>query len=125
MTKKIIILPGDGIGPEIMAETMKVLEAVDKKFKLNLKFEEDCIGGSAIDKYGVPLANATLEKCRAADAVLMGSEDMTKISIVLAPMSVLPAIPWSFKQFGLKVITRPTWSSAMPMHKRFVALQRI
>lgn len=67
------MLPGDGIGPEIMDEALKVLKAVDTKFKLGLKYEEDCIGGSAIDKYGVPLANTTLEKCRAADAVLMGS----------------------------------------------------
>jgi len=73
VSKKIITLPGDGIGPEIMAEAVKVLHAVDAKFKLGLKLEEDCIGGSAIDKYGVPLANSTLEKCQSADAVLMGS----------------------------------------------------
>ncbi|PCK09683.1 MAG: 3-isopropylmalate dehydrogenase [Alteromonadaceae bacterium] len=73
MSKKIIVLPGDGIGPEIMDEALKVLKTADAKFKLGLKYEEDCIGGSAIDKYGVPLANTTLDKCRAADAVLMGS----------------------------------------------------
>ena len=73
LSKKIVILPGDGIGPEIMAEAVKVLNAVDEKFKIGLKFEEDCIGGAAIDKYGVPLANSTLEACQAADAVLMGS----------------------------------------------------
>ncbi|MFL0802159.1 MAG: 3-isopropylmalate dehydrogenase [Agarilytica sp.] len=73
MSKKVIILPGDGIGPEIMAEAVKVLNAVDTKFKLGLKLEEDCIGGSAVDKYGVPLANSTLELCHSADAVLMGS----------------------------------------------------
>lgn len=73
MTKKIVILPGDGIGPEIVAEAVKVLEVADTKFKLGLKFEEDLIGGAAIDEHGVPLANSTLEKCKAADAVLMGS----------------------------------------------------
>ncbi|WP_045859283.1 3-isopropylmalate dehydrogenase [Teredinibacter purpureus] len=73
MSKKIVLLPGDGIGPEIMAEAVKVLEVVDKQFKLGLKFEEDLIGGCAIDVHGVPLANSTLEKCQAADAVLMGS----------------------------------------------------
>lgn len=73
MSKKIVILPGDGIGPEIMQEAVKVLNAVDNKYKLGLKYEEDCIGGAAIDKYGVPLASSTLDKCRAADAVLMGS----------------------------------------------------
>ncbi len=73
MSKKIIILPGDGIGPEIMVEARKVLDKVDEKFKLGLKIEEDCIGGAAVDKYGVPLANSTLELCQGADAVLMGS----------------------------------------------------
>lgn len=73
MSKKIMILPGDGIGPEIMAEAVKVLNAVDAKHKLGLKLEQDEIGGAAVDKYGVPLAASTLAKCQAADAVLMGS----------------------------------------------------
>lgn len=73
MSKKIIVLPGDGIGPEIVAEAMKVLDAVNNKYKLNLTFDEDSIGGAAIDAYGVPFANATLEKCRDADAILMGA----------------------------------------------------
>ncbi len=73
MSKKIILLPGDGIGPEIVAEARKVLEAVDKKFGLKLKFEEELIGGGAIDVHGVPLANSTLERCRESDAILMGS----------------------------------------------------
>ncbi len=73
MSKKILILPGDGIGPEIMAEALKVLDAVNSKHNLGLKFEEDAIGGAAVDQYGVPFANSTLEKCRAADAILMGS----------------------------------------------------
>ena len=73
MSKNIVLLPGDGIGPEIVAEAVKVLEAVDKTFNLQFKFESELIGGAAIDEHGVPLANSTLEKCRAADAVLMGS----------------------------------------------------
>lgn len=73
MTKSIVVLPGDGIGEEIVAEAIKVLERADALFGLNLKFDEDVIGGSAIDRHGVPLADSTLEKCRQADAVLMGS----------------------------------------------------
>lgn len=73
MSKNIVLLPGDGIGPEIVAEAVKVLKAVDKTFHLQFKFESELIGGAAIDEHGVPLANSTLEKCRAADAVLMGS----------------------------------------------------
>jgi len=73
LSKKIVLLPGDGIGPEIVAEALKVLKAVDAEHKLGLKYEEELIGGCAIDAHGVPLANTTLEKCQAADAVLMGS----------------------------------------------------
>ena len=73
MGKKIVLLPGDGIGPEILAEAVKVLKAVDDKFKIGFKFEEDLIGGAAIDKHGVPLANVTLDNCKSADAVLMGA----------------------------------------------------
>ncbi len=71
--KKIMVLAGDGIGPEIVAEAVKVLKKADQLFGLNLQFEEDHLGGSAIDTYGVPLADHTLAKCRAADAILMGS----------------------------------------------------
>lgn len=73
MSKKIILLPGDGIGPEIIAEAHKVLEAVDRRFKIGLTYEYDLIGGSAVDQHGMPLTHDTLEKCKAADAVLMGS----------------------------------------------------
>ncbi len=73
MSKRIVILPGDGIGPEIIEEALKVLRAADEKFGLGLEFEFDLIGGSAIDEYGVPFADSTLAKCRKADAILMGA----------------------------------------------------
>lgn len=73
MSKNILLLPGDGIGPEIVAEACKVLNAVDAGFDLGLSFSEDCIGGSAIDHYGVPLHDSTLERARSADAILMGA----------------------------------------------------
>ncbi|WP_053980461.1 3-isopropylmalate dehydrogenase [Marinagarivorans algicola] len=69
----IVVLPGDGIGPEIVSEAIKVLQAADTKFGLNLTYEQDLLGGAAIDTYGVPLADSTLDKCRKADAILMGS----------------------------------------------------
>ena len=73
MTKKIILLPGDGIGPEIAAEAMKVIEAINTCFDTDIAYETDLIGGCAIDAHSVPLATATLEKCKAADAVLLGA----------------------------------------------------
>ena len=73
MSKQILILPGDGIGPEIMAEAVKVLELANDKFQLDLTLEHDVIGGAAIDQHGVPLADETLERARRADAVLLGA----------------------------------------------------
>lgn len=73
MGKHILILEGDGIGPEIVREARKVLDVVNAKFNLGLTFESDHMGGCAIDAYGVPLADSTLEKARKADAILLGA----------------------------------------------------
>ena len=73
MSKQILILPGDGIGPEIMAEAVKVLELANDKYSLGVELSHDVIGGAAIDKHGVPLADETLDRARAADAVLLGA----------------------------------------------------
>lgn len=73
MTKKILVLAGDGIGPEIVNEAVKVLNVVNDKYNLSLEYTEDTIGGAAIDQYGVPLADSTLVKAKEADAVLLGA----------------------------------------------------
>jgi 3-isopropylmalate dehydrogenase len=73
VAKHILILEGDGIGPEIVREARKVLDLVNTKFNLVLTFESDHMGGCAIDAYGVPLADSTLEKARKADAILLGA----------------------------------------------------
>ncbi len=66
---KICVLPGDGIGPEIMAQAVRVLQALDLKFEL----EEALLGGSAVDATGTPYPEATQKLARAADAVLLGA----------------------------------------------------
>jgi len=71
--KHILILEGDGIGPEIVKEARKVLDVVNAKFDLGLTFENELMGGCAIDVHGVPLADSTLEKARKADAILLGA----------------------------------------------------
>ena len=71
--KKIAILPGDGIGPEVMEAAVKVLDAVRKKFSLDLKYEFADVGGCAIDKHGTALPDHTLQLCEASDAILFGS----------------------------------------------------
>ena len=73
MSKQILVLPGDGIGPEIIAEAVKVLQAASEKYDLKVELEYDELGGAAYDKYGTPLADETLERARRADAVLLGA----------------------------------------------------
>lgn len=73
MTKKIVVLPGDGIGPEVTAQAVKVLSAAGKKFQVSFRFEYGLIGAAAIDKTGLALPEETLELCADADAVLLGA----------------------------------------------------
>ncbi|MFO7820843.1 MAG: 3-isopropylmalate dehydrogenase [Lentisphaeria bacterium] len=70
---KIAVLAGDGIGPEIMREALRVLDAVQKKFNFKLDYTEADVGGAAIDRQGEALPPATLQICEASDAVLFGS----------------------------------------------------
>lgn len=70
---KLTILPGDGIGPEVMAEVLKVIGWLERSGGYMFDIAEDDIGGAAYDRYGVPLADETLEKCKKSDAVIMGS----------------------------------------------------
>ena len=73
MKKHIVLLPGDGIGPEVVAEAVKVLRAVEKKFGATFTTEEALMGGAAIDATGGPLPEATVAACKKADAVLLGA----------------------------------------------------
>jgi 3-isopropylmalate dehydrogenase len=73
LSKRILMLPGDGIGPEIVAEAEKVLRRCDQLFKLNLAFEYGALGGGAVDQFGSPLPEQTLAAAKKADAILMGS----------------------------------------------------
>ncbi|WP_415891813.1 3-isopropylmalate dehydrogenase [Neptuniibacter sp. PT8_73] len=73
MSKNVLILPGDGIGPEIVTEARRVLELVNEQDNLGLEFSEADVGGAAIDAAGVPLPEATLEAAKASDAILLGA----------------------------------------------------
>ncbi|MDG6778353.1 3-isopropylmalate dehydrogenase [Thiomicrorhabdus sp. zzn3] len=73
MTKNVLILPGDGIGPEITAEAVKVLNKLVETDGLDIAMEEDLVGGAAYDVHGVPLADETMDKAHNADAVLLGA----------------------------------------------------
>ena len=73
METRIVLLPGDGIGPEIVSQARRVLECLSDKFGEAFKFEECLIGGIAIDMTGDPLPQKTIDACKASDAVLLGA----------------------------------------------------
>jgi 3-isopropylmalate dehydrogenase len=70
---RITLLPGDGIGPEIMAVTVDILKVIGQQFDLNWEFQEALVGGAAIDATGNPLPDETLAACRQSDAVLLAA----------------------------------------------------
>ena len=73
MNKTILILKGDGIGPEVIEQAIKVLDAVAQKYNHKFEYTEALIGGVAIDKFGVPLPDETLELAKSSNAVLLGA----------------------------------------------------
>lgn len=73
MNRKIAVIAGDGIGPEIVAEAKKVLGRVCEKYGHSFSYTDVLMGGCSIDAYGVPLTDETIEICKESDAVLMGS----------------------------------------------------
>ena len=86
MQSKITLLPGDGIGPEVVAEGVKVLQAVAAKFGHTFEYTEALIGGIAIDTTGNPLPDETLAACKASDDVLLGAVGGPKWSDPSAPV---------------------------------------
>lgn len=70
---RLVAIPGDGIGPEVVAAGRRVLEAAGQRFGFALEWQELVVGGAAMDRFGVPIGDADLAACRAADAVLLGA----------------------------------------------------
>ena len=73
MNYKIAVLNGDGIGPEIVAEAIKVLDKVGEKFGHQFEYARGYLGGESVDKYGVPLSSETVKVCKNSDAILLGA----------------------------------------------------
>lgn len=73
MTAKILVLPGDGVGPEICRETIRVIDALQRDHDLDVELEEGLVGGAAYEETGDPLPAETLELAREADAILFGA----------------------------------------------------
>lgn len=105
MKAKILLLPGDGIGPEIVASARRVLECVADKFRHEFVFSEALIGGAAIDAAGHPLPEETVKAAHAADAVLLGAVGGPKWDS--APVRPEAALLAMRKEIGLYANIRP------------------
>jgi len=100
---KILLLAGDGIGPEIVAEAEKVLVLLNDKLSLGLDFEHAKVGGSAIDEFGMPLPDSTLDKAKEADAILLGAVGGPKwdtIDMAIRPEKGLLGLRSNLELFG-------------------------
>lgn len=73
MSYKIVALPGDGIGPEILNGSLEILELLSQSFNFNYELEKHDFGGIAIDNHGIPLPDSTLTACKNANAILLGA----------------------------------------------------
>jgi len=107
MSKRVLVLPGDGIGQEIIAEAMKVIGCLQSEFGLDVEVDEALVGGSAYDVTGHPLPETTLAMAREADAVLLGAVGGTKwesLDISLRPEKGLLGLR---KELGLFANLRP------------------
>lgn len=107
MHAKITLLPGDGIGPEVVAEGVKVLKAVGNKFGHTFEFTEVLAGGIAIDKTGNPLPDESLAACQQADAVLLGAVGGPKWSDPAARVRPEQGLLKLRKELGLFANIRP------------------
>lgn len=72
-SKKLLLLAGDGIGPEIVAEAIKVINCLNQKMSLGIEYQEGLIGGCSIDAHGIPLTDETIEIAKNSDAILLGA----------------------------------------------------
>ena len=116
MQANIVVLPGDGIGPEITATAVEVLKAVATRFGHSFHFSEHDIGGIAIDKHGEPLPAATLEACSKADAVLLGAVGGPKWSDPNAKVRPEQGLLAIRKALGLFANLRPVRTHEAALH---------
>jgi len=104
---KIAVLPGDGIGQEVVPQGVKVLQAVGQTFGAAFEFEEIEVGWAAIDRYGTPLRDEDLERCRRSDAILFGANGDPRREDVSAEIRPERALLRLRKELQLFVNLRP------------------
>ncbi len=111
MTRAVVaVFPGDGIGPEVTAEAVAVLELVAPRHGLEIRFDPGRIGGGAIDATGQPLPASELERARAADAVLLGAVGGPKWDDPKAPVRPEQGLLGLRKGLGVYANLRPVWT---------------
>ncbi|ODN89684.1 3-isopropylmalate dehydrogenase [Cryptococcus wingfieldii CBS 7118] len=115
-TFKIAVLPGDGIGPEVVAEAVRVLETITANSDLKIELKNYDFGGAGIDAQGVPLPDDTLAACKEADAVLMGSVGGPKWGV--GPVRPEQGILKLRKELGLYANIRPANFASENLLKR-------
>jgi 3-isopropylmalate dehydrogenase len=125
MKAKIALLPGDGIGSEVITQARKVMQTVAERFGHTFSFSESLIGGVAMDETGHPLPEVTLTACDASDAVLFGAVGDPKYDDPTAKVRPEQAIMLLRKHFGLYANLRPVWvhpalASASPLRADLV-----
>lgn len=126
MDANIVLLPGDGIGPEIVTQGKRVLEAVAAKFGHSFAMSEHPIGGNAIDAFGDPLPQPTIDACKAADAILLGAVGGPKWDDPAAKTRPEAGLLKIRQELGLFANLRPiqTWDElvdASPLRREIVA----
>ena len=126
MSQRILLLQGDGIGPEVIQEAEKVLKKVISTFKLDLQLESALLGGSAIDKVGVPLPETTMKQAEQADAILLGAVGGPKwdqIDREIRPEKGLLGLRSGLQLFGnlRPAITFPQLADASSLKKELIA----
>ncbi|MBQ1546036.1 MAG: 3-isopropylmalate dehydrogenase [Clostridia bacterium] len=108
MNKKITVLKGDGIGPEIVDEALKVLDKIGQKYGHTFEKDYVDIGGASIDKYGVPITDEGLERCKDCDSVLLGAVGGPKWDVIDPAKRPEKALLKVRAELGLFANLRPT-----------------
>lgn len=126
MTKNITVLSGDGIGPEIVAQAIKVMDKIAEKYGHTFNYDYVDIGGCSIDKYGVPITDEGIEKCKKSDSVLLGAVGGPKWDSVDPSIRPEKALLKVRKELGLFANLRPTklfpqLSNASPLKQEIVS----
>lgn len=116
MKKHIVLLPGDGIGPEVTKAAKQVLEAVAGRYQHSFTFESHDIGGVAVDQHGTPLPEDTVEACKKADAVFLGAVGGPKWDQLPGHLRPEKGLLGIRKQLGLFANLRPVQAFQQLLH---------